>query len=414
MSYRENHYVAQWYQRRFLPNAGEQKFYCLDLWPEQIKDRHGRLHYKKALHRWGANTCFKKTDLYTTRFGNWHSTEIERFFFGRVDTNGRKAIEYFASFKHPGADESAFHDLLNYMSVQKLRTPKGLAQLAEMTGERDRNAVLIAMQQFQNMHCAIWTEAVWSLVDANNTQTKFILSDHPVTLYNRDCFPASEWCRDFRDPDIRFIGTHTLFPLGSARLLILTNHAWVRDPHARGTKMRSNPKLFRSAMFYYPAIQIGRELSEVEVNQINFVIKKRAHRYIAATEEEWLYPERHIPSDHWRKLDNQYLLMPDPRSVTVSEEIIVGYDHRPSDIFDSYGRRPGQRGFRDKAQEERERQTHLAFQGEFARMFGPKRRGISYDFGGRDKTEDSPEFHEWHLSLDRKYGRSGGRNSRRS
>jgi hypothetical protein len=167
-------------------------------------------------------------------------------------------------------------------------------------------------------------------------------------------------------------------------------------------------------MFYYPAIQIGRELSEVEVNQINFIIKKRAYRYIAAAEEEWLYPERHIPSEHWRKLDDRYLVMPDPRSVTVSEEIIVGYDHRPADIFDSYGRRPGPSGFRNKTQGERERQTHLAFQGEFARMFGPKRRGISHDFGGRERMEDSSEFHAWHLSLERKYGRSGERNGRRS
>ncbi len=409
MSYRENHYVAQWYQRRFLPKAGEQKFYYLDLKPEQVRDRLGRAHHKTALHRWGCNTCFKETDLYTTRFGDWYSTEIEQFFFGRVDTNGRRAIEYFAGFEHPGADQTAFHDLLNYMSVQKLRTPKGLAQLAHLTGEHDRNALLLGMQKLQDMHSATWTEAIWALVDAANTQTKFILSDHPVTAYNRDCFPASEWCRDFRDPDIRLIGTHTLFPLSPTRLLILTNHTWVRNPHARGTKLRSNPKLFRTAMFYYPAIQTGRELSEVEVNQINFIIKKRAYRYIAAAKEEWLHPERHIPSDHWRKLDDRYLLMPDPRSVTVSEEIILGYDNRRSDIFNSYGRRPGQAGFRDKTQEEKERQSHYAFQGEFARMFGPKRRGVSHDFGGREKTEDSPEFHQWHLSLERKQGRSSER-----
>jgi hypothetical protein len=65
--------------------------------------------------------------------------------------------------------------------------------------------------------------------------------------------------------------------------------------------MRANPQLFRSAMFYFPGIQTGRELVEIEVNQINFIIKKRAYRFVAAVEEEWLYPERHIPSDHWRQ-----------------------------------------------------------------------------------------------------------------
>src|SRR5580704_1783447 len=99
--YRENHYVAQWYQRRFLPATGEKKFYYLDLKPEQFRDDSGALHQKKALQRWGANSCFKQTDLYTTRFGAWHSTEIEQFFFGRVDAQGRDAIDYFAKFAHP-------------------------------------------------------------------------------------------------------------------------------------------------------------------------------------------------------------------------------------------------------------------------------------------------------------------------
>jgi len=359
------------------------------------------------MHRWGTNSCFKQTDLYTTRFGAWESTEIEQFFFGRVDTKGRDAIEYFANFAHPDANAAAFENLLNYMSVQKLRTPKGLSHFSAMTGVSDRNAVLIAMQQMQNLHCAIWTEAVWALVDATQTRTKFIFSDHPVTVYNRDCFPASEWCLDFRDPDIRLVGTHTIFPLSPTRVLVLTNHSWVRNPYVSATRLRPNPAFFRNAMFYFPGIQTGRELTEVEVNQINFIIKKRAYRYIAAAVEEWLYPERQIPSEHWRKLDDMYLLMPDPRSVTVSEEIIIGFDNRAPEIFDAYGRRPGQPGFKDESGAAQERQTHLAFQGEYARIFGPKRRGIANDFGGRQKTEDSPDFHQWHLSLEQKYGQPG-------
>jgi hypothetical protein len=412
MPYHENHYVPQWYQRRFLPSAGEQKFYYLDLKPDQFRDSNGVMRQKTALHRWGTDRCFKHTDLYTTRLGNWHSTEIERFFFGRVDTKGREAIDYFANFVHPGASEAAFNDLLNYISVQKLRTPKGLAYLAAMTGLRDTNAVLLALQKYQNLHCAIWTEAVWCLLDATNSDTKFILSDHPVTLYNRDCFPASDWCRDFRDPDIRLVGSHTFFPLSPTRLLVFTHHAWVRNPHVRATRMRANPRLFRTAMFYFPGIQTGRELTDEEVNQINFIIKKRAFRYIAAAREEWLYPEHRIPTEHWRKIDENYLLMPDPRSVTVSEEILIGYKNGPAEIFDSYGRRPGEPGFKDEEQAERERHTHLAFQGEYARMFGPKRRGISHDFGGRQKIEDSPDFHQYHLSLEGKYGRTGARSKR--
>jgi hypothetical protein len=143
--YRENHYVAQWYQRRFVPIIGEKKFFYLDLKPEQFRDPKGALHQKTALKRWGTNSCFKQTDLYTTRFGAWQSTEIEQFFFGRVDTQGREAIEYFARFTHPDVNSTAFRHLLNYMSVQKSRTPKGLAQFSSMTGITDKNAILIEM-----------------------------------------------------------------------------------------------------------------------------------------------------------------------------------------------------------------------------------------------------------------------------
>jgi hypothetical protein len=118
-SYKENHYVAQWYQRRFLPSDGEQKFRYLDLHPETFIDPSGVKRQKKNLFRWGTDRCFKQTDLYTTRFGAFESTEIEQFFFGRVDREGRKAVDYFTDFKHPSADGGAFQALLTYMSVNK-------------------------------------------------------------------------------------------------------------------------------------------------------------------------------------------------------------------------------------------------------------------------------------------------------
>jgi hypothetical protein len=65
-AYRENHYVAQWYQRRFLPVVGEKKFHYLDLKPDQFRDPKGALRQKKALNRWGTDRCFKETDLYTS------------------------------------------------------------------------------------------------------------------------------------------------------------------------------------------------------------------------------------------------------------------------------------------------------------------------------------------------------------
>lgn len=412
-AYRENHYVPQWYQRRFLPAAGEQKFYYLDMKPETFLDAKGVWRQKTGLRRWGTNTCFKRTDLYTTRLGTWESTDIEKFFFGRVDTQGRGAVDYFERFTHPSADGDAFQALLNYMSVQKLRTPKGLAAFAERVKIRDANEALFAMQELQNLYCAIWSESVWSIAEASDTATKFIISDHPVTVYNEDCFPGSNWCKDFRDPEIWQLGTHTLFPLSPTKILILTNLAWVRNPYANGTKLRPSPNPLRQAMFNFTGIQTGRKLSEIEVNQINFITKKRAYRYIAAAKEEWLYPERSIPSDHWRKLNEQYLLMPDPRGVPFSREIVVGYDKGPADIFDEYGRRPGQKSFKDQALADQEWQTSLAFQGEFARLLGPRRRGVAFEFGHIDKDEDDADYHKYHLGLEAKYMPSYARKRRR-
>jgi hypothetical protein len=82
VKYKENHYVPVWHQQRFLPPEGERKFRYLDLVPDQIRDPRGILRKKTALHRWGAVSCFKETDLYTLRNGRYESTEIEQFHRG--------------------------------------------------------------------------------------------------------------------------------------------------------------------------------------------------------------------------------------------------------------------------------------------------------------------------------------------
>ncbi len=402
-NYRRNHYVPEWYQYRFLPNEiREKKFYYLDLKPETIVSK-GRRYQRTALLRWGPPNCFYESDLYTTKFGSWESTEIEQQFFGEVDSFGRVAVEYFATFQHPSVNTEAFHALLPFMSIQKLRTPKGLAYLAKLTRLSDKNLVLLKMQELQQIFCALWTECIWSIADASASETKFIVSDHPVTVYNKKCFPASRWCRDFEDPDIWLSGTHTLFPLSLDKLLILTNLSWIRNPYENPLKPRPNPNLFRPAIFNFMHIQTGRMLSDVEVNEINFAIKERAYRYIAAARQEWLYPEHKIPTQHWNKLGNGYLFMPDPRSVTFSTEITIGYRNDRYDWFDEYGRKPWQPEYNDKSEREKEWDTFHAFQGEFARVFGPKRRGVSFEHGQLDKAEDSPDYHAYHLALEEKF-----------
>jgi hypothetical protein len=405
-NYKNNHYVPVWYQKRFLSNENkEKKFYYLDMKPETITST-GISYQRNALRRWGPKRCFYEPDLYTTKFGKRESTEIEEKFFGKVDSLGEYAVNYFGKFSHPSVDPKAFHAMLPYMSIQKLRTPKGLAFLASSTNITDKNKVLYAMQKLQQMFCALWTECIWSIADAKESETKFLLSDHPVTVYNKECFPGSAWCKGFNDPDIRLSGTHTIFPLSTERLLILTNLSWVRYPYGNPLEARPNPTLFRPAMFNFLQIQTKRSLSNLEVNEINFIIKKRAYRYIAASKEEWLYPELELRSHNWDKFGNGYLLMPDPRSVVFSSEIIIGYDNKRADSFDEYGRKPWQEGFKDKERHDREWETFHAFKGEYARIFGPKRRGVCYEFSKLDNTEDSPDSHERTLGLEntnRKY-----------
>jgi hypothetical protein len=68
-----------------------------------------------------------------------------------VDSNGKAAVEFFGDFRfdHEGQRE-AFYGLMNYMSVQKLRTPKGLGVLSSMPGGKDHASRLMLLQSIQD------------------------------------------------------------------------------------------------------------------------------------------------------------------------------------------------------------------------------------------------------------------------
>ena len=97
------------------------------------------------------------------------------------------------------------------------------------------------------------------------------------------------------------------------------------------------------------------------------------------------------------------MLMPDPRGVPFSSEKFVRHKSGNSEAFDEYGRRPWHADYNDKSRRESEWNTFLGFQGEYARLFGPKRRGISFEFGVEEKSEDDADFHAYHLSLEQRY-----------
>lgn len=405
--YRNNHYVSQWYQKRFIPESqNNNELFYLDLKPETFFDPRGVAHTTRAVRKLGPSNCFAEADLYTTWFGSERRTQIEQIFFGAIDTNGRTAVEYFSNFEHPSIDGDAFNNLTIYLSTQKLRTPKGLDWLANKAGTSSKDDVLSLMLSLRQLYGAIWTESIWQIADASNSNTKFIISDHPVTVYNRNCGPRNKkWCRSPNDPDIMLNGSHTIFPLSIDKVLIITNLSWVRNPYQSAVAYRPNPNPMRDAVFNFQTIQTSRILSEQEVLEINFIIKSRAYRYIAAAKEDWLYPERTVSKSDWNQYGDGLLLMPDPRSVDFTSEIVFGYSDGRGTAFDEYGRRPWQEGYGDHANEN-EFNTLYQFKGDFAEKFGPTRRGRAFNMTDLDLEIDTDNMHQYHLSLSKKNRRS--------
>ncbi|AOG00964.1 hypothetical protein BSY18_1855 [Blastomonas sp. RAC04] len=387
--YHHNHYVPEWYQRRFLPGSQHKQYY-LNLRPDtEFKNGHKFTHHPLKL--WGPRMCFAQDDLYTTEWAGVPNREIEQLFFGNWDRAAPAALDHFSDFAFDGESTDAFNVLLPYLSIQKLRTPKGLAWLQRHLKTRDKNQVLLDLQELQNLFCAIWTECVWQIADASESDTKFIISDNPVVSYNRECQPNSQWCLGVESPDVRFVATHTYFPLNRNKVLILTNLSWVRDPFQKPRTVRPNPHFLRHAMFKFTDIQVERILTEEEVREINFITKMSAHRYIAAADKDWLYPEESLASTNWRTLGDGYLLMPDPRHIHGGGQIIIGYEGGHSERFSEYGHRPWDRDFQNKKREEREWAAMEKFKAEWAATYGPEYRGVVYDMGPKSARRSMGE-----------------------
>lgn len=157
-------------------------------------------------------------------------------------------------------------------------------------------------------------------------------------------------------------------------------------------------------MFNFASIQTGRSLSEGEVLQINYITKKRAYRYIAGAEVEWLYPERYVSTYHWRELGDGVLLMTEPRLIHMGGGIFIGYEDGSKDAFGTYGHRPWQRGFKDAAREKLESKTLERFQAEWALRHGAKYTAINHEFSGR-VSESSADMMLHYEKLLKKYRR---------
>jgi hypothetical protein len=367
-----HHYVPQWYQRRFLRH-GETRFNYLDLSPAVRSIDGQRKYQRRALLKWGPARCFFQHDLYTLKLGSWSSDDIEQRFFGDIDRHGHAAVPFFQNYRVDDGAHDAVDSLVPYMDAQRIRTPRGLDWLTTLARPYDRNMLLLVMQRVYQTHTTMWMEGVWEIVSAKQSATKFLVSDNPVTFYNAKAFPGAEVCKYPNDVRLQEVGTRTIFPLDLDTCLIMTHTEFVRDPWANPRRPRANARAYQPTLMSLLDVQFGRELDENEVRRINYIIKSRAARYIAAAEMEWLYPERFLASTHWSRLDEDWFLLPNLYKVIFGSGMAVGYKDGSSWAMDEYGREPGHPQYQDKRQHQREWATFQRAKKEWGR----KRSGRS-------------------------------------
>ena len=332
---RRNHYVPKWYQRGFMP-PGEATLQYLDLSPERRELADGRTIVGRSLRSLPPTRCFRQRDLYTTLFGHIVNDEIERFLFGPIDDSGAKGVRAFAADDAQGIHRH-FLAFLEYMDAQKLRTPKGLDWIAAKYPKLGQMDLMVEMQALRQMHCTMWAECVREIVSAEDSDVKFILTDHPVTTYNPACPPDSSRCRYPNDPSISLNGTQTVFPLDADHCLILTNLECAKDPAAVDPlALRQNARYSGSAIVRTNAMIRTRTLARDEVVAINFLLKARSRRFVAAHQREWLFPDRDDPPA-WE--DIATVLRP-PRDCLweFGGEIFIGHGDGSTSYRDPFGR----------------------------------------------------------------------------
>ena len=216
----KHHYVPEWYQRRFLA-PGQTSFKILDLHPPIFSRPNGTNVSARDILTKGPKAFFFELDLYTTRWLGTANDEIERMLFGAIDRKGKKAIDAYVA-----ADWKTVHftyfDMYEFMDALRLRTPKGLQFVRWVTQATNQPDLMIKMQYIRRMHCVMWVEGILEIFSAHDSPVKFILSDHPVTLFNRFVYPSDPRIPLGTDPLLQWMGTQTLFPFDQERLFVLT------------------------------------------------------------------------------------------------------------------------------------------------------------------------------------------------
>jgi len=332
---RDNHYVPEWHQKGFLAD-GESRLHCLDLCPDTRKLENGEIVTMNAYKSKPPSRWFFEKDLYTTFFGPVINDDIERLLFGEIDRRGAQAVRALIEGSLEGRMQH-FENFIEYVDAQKLRTPKGLAWIADQYPNITQSELMREMQSLRRLNCTMWGEGVREVVSAKNCDASFILSDHPVTSYNAAFEPDDLHCRYPKDPSIGLIGTQTIYPLDRNHCLIFTNYEYASNPKIKDpNRKRQNARNFGFSYIRTDSMIQTRELNNEEVRKVNLIIKLRSHRYLAASSKSLLYPEEGN-THRWAELGS--VLMP-PREELgqFGGESYIGFEGGETRYQDSFGR----------------------------------------------------------------------------
>lgn len=333
---RNNHYVPQWYQKGFLKENKKNSLIYRNIHPDKKELTNGKIITFNDKSNEPTSNCFYQTDLYTTIFGNYINDDVEKFLFGKIDDFGSRAVRAFID-TDPRGWHQHFSNFFTYIDAQKLRTPKGLDWIRFQYPDICQVELMVEMQSIRNLNCTLWAEGIREIVSAKKSDVKFLISDHPVTVYNYACPPNDELCLYPNDPSIALNASQTIFPLDKDHCLILTNLDYAKsydsvDP----IKKRPHSKLMRQSLARTDKFIRSRELGRDEVIAINYILKSRARRYIASVDKDTLYPEEHCTLK-WDEL-REILRPPSRELFHFGGDVYVGYEDGTTYHQDAYGR----------------------------------------------------------------------------
>ncbi|MDR0646052.1 MAG: DUF4238 domain-containing protein [Elusimicrobiota bacterium] len=317
--YKNQHYVPKWYQRKFIPdNKGE--YWCLDLKPTIIKHPDGKEEIKD-ISRKSVKDCFSEDFFYKNvlfRDPNF----LEKAFYGNVDDKGAKDIQTLFDPYGVGSNDR-FLDFLDFLDTLRFRTPKGTElvkryRFPNQTGRISLNDIILdTIRRIRGMHQTMWIEGVWLYLSADKSATKFIASDHPVTLFNKKI--------DLKDESLdmfMLLGTILLFPLDLNNCLVIFHRDYGIDRKSNPLQRRINARIYNGNPFLVPEKlknydgpmrATTKELRDNEVIAVNHLIKGRAHKFITSYNKKDLFPEKLLKDTDVANIEN--IVLPDPNMV---------------------------------------------------------------------------------------------------